>query len=407
MINPLCKIEYDKYPLAQKDWEYFAILTKSQRAKFLKEHNLQYMRGEVPRCSNCYHAFFQGVCGDLNYRKKIDIRQAKLSASFEDKLEYSITLVNKVLEDARNNNWILYLAYSGGIDSECCLQLFKEGIKEGLVKVIVGDTTTELPDTTRRWKEAEEELGIKFIYARPPNGENPLEPLITFKSNAIKNGLAIFGRNSMGKYGNKKMMGDQSLLIPTKECCGNLKERPQAKLLKKLKPDGIILGLKATEKSYGRKLTIYRKGDYFTYADGTKRVYPIAYWTLDDEWTFQKKMGFKYNGIYDKTNIGKQGVYKLKNGKLYGIRSGCGFCPQTIQSGYTEWLREYYPKWFEALKKTYNDVALARKPEKIGNIEYLNGINFLQLFILRNKMKLKETPCGEPLYSNTPPLSEN
>lgn len=393
MINPLCKIEYDKYPMNKEFWLYFATLTKGERAKTLKQNKLQYMRGEVPRCSQCDKVFFNGVCGDPNYRKKINIRQAKLHASFEDKLIYSQTLVKKVLNDARANNWIIYLAYSGGIDSECCLQLFKEGIKEGLVKVIVGNTTTELPDTTRRWKEAEKELGIKFLYSIPERG-------ITFKSNAIKNGLALFGRNSMGRSkdnSGNKIIGDQSLLVPTKECCENLKERPQAKLLKKLKVNGIILGLKATEQSYGRRLTIYRKGDYFLHSNGTWRIYPIAYWTLDDEWKYQEKMGFKYNTIYDKTNIDKKGVYKLKNGKLYHIRSGCGFCPQTIQNGYLEWLKEYYPKWFDALKKIYNEVAEARKPEQIGNINYPNGINFLQVFILKNKMKLKETPCGEPL----------
>lgn len=380
MINPLCKIDYSKYPLSKEDWKYFSTLNKSGRRKFLKSYNLQYMRGEVPRCSVCNHVFFNGKCGDKDYLKKMSKRKKKLNESFEEKLLRSQQLVKNVLDNAKQNNLIFYLAYSGGIDSECCLQLFKDGIKEGIIKVIVGNTTTELPDTCKRWKEAEKELDVKFLYSLPDKG-------VSFKSNAIKNGLPLFPRN----------YGDTLLQKPTKECCKNLKEYPQFKLFKSLKINGIILGLKATEQSYGRRLTIYKNGDYFLAKDGKWHIYPIAYWNIKDEWLFQKKMKFKYNKIYDKTNIEKKGFYKLKNNKLYQIRSGCGFCPQSIHKGYLEWLREYYPKWFKTLKKIYNEVALSRKPEKVGNIYYPNGINFLQVFILKNKMKLKETPCGEPI----------
>jgi hypothetical protein len=74
----------------------------------------------------------------------------------------------------------------------------------------------------------------------------------------------------------------------------------------------------------------------------------------------------------------------LPNGKLYEIRSGCGFCPQTIHSGYLDWLKEYYPNWYKALIKTYNEVAAARG----------DGINFLQVLILKRKKEIKKPPCG-------------
>jgi 3'-phosphoadenosine 5'-phosphosulfate sulfotransferase (PAPS reductase)/FAD synthetase len=231
-------VNWSKYPLTQKDWGYFATLDRIGRRKFMKEHGLQYQRkNNVPKCEKCIHVFFHCVCEDPEFAKKKALWQAELNKSFKEKLGHSEELVQKVLEKARKYHLKIYLAYSGGIDSECCLQLFKEGIKEGLITVIVGNTTTELPDTFRRWKEAESELGVKFIYALPERG-------VTFKSNSIKYGLAIYSRNN----------GDESKKIPTKQCCGNLKEKPQFKLMKDA--DGIILGLKATENSQDRKSVV-------------------------------------------------------------------------------------------------------------------------------------------------------
>lgn len=374
------QVDWSKYPLSQKDWEYFATLDRVGRRKWLKGGNhegliLQYQRNEVPRCEVCSHAFFHCVCGDQEYAKKKAKWQAELNKSFEDKLRHSEELVEYVLEKARKYHLKLYLAYSGGIDSECCLQLFKKGIIEGLITVIVGNTTTELPDTYRRWKEAEAEFEVKFIYALPERG-------VTFKSNSIKYGLAIYPRNSQSKTS-----GSEAMKIPTKRCCGNLKERPQQKLMKDM--DGVILGLKATE-SQGRMFSIKKNGDCFFSSKGKWNIKPIAYWTIEDEWTFQKLRLFKYNTIYDRTNCGKTGFYKLSTGKLFQIRSGCAFCPQGIHSGYLEWLKEYYPNWYHTLIKIYNEVAQVRG----------DGMNFIQILIIKKKMKLKEQkeqPCGEKL----------
>jgi len=367
-------VNWSKYPLPQKEWEYFATLDLAKRRKFLKEHGLQYLRkNNVPRCEMCNHVFFHCVCDDPEFAKKKLLWQKELKKSFKGKLTHSQRLVQKVLDKARKYHLNIYLAYSGGIDSECCLQLFKEGIKEGLITVIVGNTTTELPDTFRRWKEAETELGVKFIYALPERG-------VTFKSNAIKNGLSVYPRNA--EIGEEKRN-------PTKLCCENLKENPQFKLMKKA--DGIILGLKATENSQGRRWTIFKNGDCFFTANGKWNIKPIAYWTIENEWEYQRLMKFKYNTIYDKSNCNKIGLFKLSTGKFFQIRSGCAFCPQGIYSGYLEWLREYYPKWYDALKKTYNEVAEIRG----------DGMNFLQVLLIKKKtemVKQKQLPCGEPLF---------
>lgn len=374
-------VDWSKYPLTQKDWEFFATLDpekerSGKRNKWLKERGIQYPK--VPICKGCNKVFFHCMCDDSSFktkeeREKYRVKkanwQAELAKSFEEKLKHSEELIQRVLEMARKDNLKFVLAYSGGFDSDNCLELCKEGIKEKLITPIIGNTITELPDTQERWKEAEADLSVPFIRATPKIG-------VTFKSNAIKNGLPIYPRNS----------GAEKDRRPTKLCCRNLKENPQFEKQKDF--NGVIMGLKATEESRGRQWTIKRNGDCFLGKNGKWHIYPIAYWTIEDEWKFQQLRGFKYNKIYDKTNCGIKGKYKLQSEKFLMIRSGCAFCAQSIHSGYLEWLQEYYPKTYNALIKVYNEVAQARG----------DGMNFLQVLLLKKKQMLKDKePCGEPL----------
>lgn len=244
------------------------------------------------------------------------------------------------MADIKRLNMKLYLGYSGGIDSECCLQLYKEYVMDGTVTVIFGNTTSELPDTYIRVNEAEKEMGVKFLRSLPKHG-------ITFELNALKCGLPIYPRNE----------GIESIRVSTKKCCGNLKEKPQGLLTKQF--DGSILGLKIMD-GRGRGFSGKANGDCWFDKNGDFNSRPINYWSIEDEWKYQEQEGFKYNAIYDKTNINKKGFYQLKSGKLFQIRSGCAFCPQGIYSGYLEWLYAYYPAYYERLVKIYNNVAEKR-----------------------------------------------
>jgi len=152
-------------------------------------------------------------------------------------------------------------------------------------------------------------------------------------------------------------MTDENTKKMTKICCANLKEKPQRLLTKKF--DGDILGLRATESS-GRAMALKSYGECSNVTTTNWHIRPIAWWARDDEWQFQKLRGFNYNGIYDKTNIGKVGKYKTSTGRIIDIRSGCAYCPQGIHTGYLEWLHEFYPKHFDMLVKIYDRVALKR-----------------------------------------------
>ena len=318
------KFKEDCEDRSRNKWIAFASMTHGQRRKFLIEHGLQYR--DVPRCRKCHHVFFNCVCTDKIHFKKMKERKALIDASFEEKLKHSKELVFEVIQKSKGKK--IYLAYSGGIDSECCVQLFKEHIIRGDVTVITGLTFIDFPETVNRINELEKELKITILRAKPK---------VTFRQIVGKYGLPMYSRSS----------SEKSKRIATSRCCDLLKKQPMNRMTKDA--DALILGLRMDENRY-RRMVIMQMGDFF-YSKSHKswRVYPIAYWTIDDVWKFQNMMGFKYNRIYDNTNCKSRGFFKLENGKTYQIRTGCWACPQAVKGGYLVWLERYYPNFYKTL----------------------------------------------------------
>jgi len=350
--------------LSKDEWKHYGTLNIVERRKFLIEHNFHYKN--VPRCKVCGHVFFRDFCNNEEGKSRVKLSKEEmnrnLNISFTKKLKFSRQLVKRVIKEQKGKK--IYLAYSGGIDSECCVQLFKEWIKKGLITVVTGDTLVEFPETRKRWKELQDEIPEgKFIITRPECG-------ISFKMIVQKYGFPIYSRGTM----------DRSKAEATKQCCQLLKDKPMLKATKDI--EVIILGLRKEENQY-RGMTILRLGNYFySKALKTWRVYPIAYWNIEDVWKFQEKMGFKYNLIYDKTNINKKGFYKTIYGQIYQIRTGCWSCPQSIRTGYIEWLKEYYPRFYDAL---------------VNKLGMKNHIVWAELEAKKQKILKKQKPCGEPL----------
>lgn len=340
----------------QQWWEWFATLPRGEKNKVLKFYGLQYSRNDVPRCNKCNHFFANCVCFDSKFQLRKKTWEEARRKTFEEKLLIAETQVQKHVDDIKTQKLKIYLAYSGGIDSECCLQLYKIPIMEGLVDIVVGNTLTELPDTYKRLYQAEKELGIKFKWATPKKE-------VTFKTNAIEYGLPLYSRNNIISTNSKQKQEQidttsEANKKPTKKCCYTLKENPQALLTKGY--DGNILGLRASEgqaRGMALKSGLSIDRDCYFGSKAEWNIRPIAWWTREDEWNFQKLRGFNYNGIYDKTNIGKIGKYKTSTGRIIDIRSGCAFCPQGIHQGYLEWLYDFYPHHFNMLVKIYDNVA--------------------------------------------------
>lgn len=312
----------------------FDIHSNKNRRKFLKYNGLNYK--DVPRCKGCSHVFFNCVCNDMEYKKKIDRMKELYAMSFEDKLKYSEELVLRVMD--KMNNKRMALAYSGGIDSECCINLFKDYIISDRIKVFVGITRVNFNDALLRMKELESELDVRFLRAYPERG-------INFRVIVEKYGLPLYSRGSI----------DKSKARATDKCCSYLKKKPMDKMGKY--NEVLIMGLRGKENNY-RKLAIYNRGDYF-YSKSYRnwRVYPIAFWDIEDVWNYQESKGFGYNVIYDNTNISKKGFYKLNNGKIYQIRTGCWCCPQATRGGYLEWLSRYYPDYHNQLKYLWSTTS--------------------------------------------------
>ena len=158
-------------------------MNNSERRGFLKREGLEY--SDVPVCKDCQHSYQTCVCGNKKYHEKIDARKKLFASTFEEKYCFSKTLVQKILDENKGKK--IYIAYSGGIDSECCVQLFKDAIMDGRVQVIWGDTLVEFPDTRNRIQELEKELGVKIIRATPERG-------ISFRTVVQKYGLPLYSR---------------------------------------------------------------------------------------------------------------------------------------------------------------------------------------------------------------------
>ena len=309
----------------------YANMNNSERRMFLRREKLEY--SDVPVCKDCQHSFCTCVCNNVKYHEKIDARKRLFALPFEEKLKFSQELVEKILKE--NIGKKIYVAYSGGIDSECCVQLFKDAIIDGRVQVIWGDTLVEFPDTRNRIQELEKYFGIKVIRAVPEDG-------LSFRTVVQKYGLPLYSRAS----------SEKAKSTATLKCCYLLKKKPMKQIIKHY--DVAILGLRLEENMY-RSSLIYSRGSYFFILKNESYVssYPIAYWTIEDVWKFQQLKGFNFNKLYTNTNCGKMGFYKLKSGTFYQIRTGCWSCPQARQSGYLEWLQNYYPKFFNAIMQNY------------------------------------------------------
>jgi 3'-phosphoadenosine 5'-phosphosulfate sulfotransferase (PAPS reductase)/FAD synthetase len=309
-------------------WLPYAKLSATERKAFLRKYKLQHR--DVPQCNECKAIFVNCYCHNAEKVLLHATRRKEYQKSFFEKLEQSKALVQQLLKEHEGEK--IFLAYSGGIDSECCLNLFKEAVMDGRITVIVADSLCDFPQSRQRWADAEKELGVKFVYARPDLG-------VSIKTIIQKVDWPIYPRGQ----------GDPEKRKAAKECCNGLKKKNMKKIQKEANGTVIIMGLRGEENSNRRKKTI-QYGDYF-YSKSEKNwhVCPIAYWSIEDVWRYQEYAGFNYSKLYDLTNCGKKGFYLLPNGEYYQIRTGCTFCAQALEGGYLIWLEAFFPKYYDAM----------------------------------------------------------
>lgn len=313
--------------LGKDFWTPYGKMSFGERRAFLKKYKLQ--KNQVPTCRKCKAVFFNCYCDNKEKQNIHNTRKAEYKKSFWEKLRHSQELVKQVLKEHEGE--VIYLTYSGGIDSECTVNLFKEAIQDGRVKVIVGDTLNDFSQTRERWAAAEKELGIKFVYVRPDRGMCMRKVIETVDFPCYPRGHK-----------------DPKKRYATEFCCQNLKKQNMKRIEKEAGVNVVIMGLRGEENDNRRKKSI-QYGDYF-FAKKEKRwhVCPITYWSIEDVWQYQELLDFNYSKLYDLTNCSKKGFYLLPNGEYYQIRTGCVFCPQAIEGGYLIWLEVYFYAWYDA-----------------------------------------------------------
>jgi 3'-phosphoadenosine 5'-phosphosulfate sulfotransferase (PAPS reductase)/FAD synthetase len=352
-------------------WLPVANMTHTGRAEFLAKNGLQFR--DYAWCKKCNHPFWNCKCDDPKFKRRAKKLGKLRSAPFEDKLKHSLEIVEKVKKELANGKLKkVLLAYSGGFDSECCLQLFKQLIKEGKIQLAFADTLCDYPATYLRLKEVEQELGIKIIWARPPKGT-------TYETVTAQYGLPTGTRGT-----------DIKTRTATEKCCWLLKKKPLHLLTEDY--DGVILGLRLEENEYRKKSILYHGDYFFSTTHKQTRICPIAFWTTENEWKFQQQEKFKYSKIYDMTNCNEKGHFTVSDGKDLIIRSGCWKCPQSIPLGSDEWLERSYPRLFGYIMTNMPElsayITTKRQARKLWTI-----INAKKKTLKKNKQQ----PCGEPL----------
>ncbi len=293
--------------------------------------------------------------------------------NMKEKLKYSVRLVERAFTEcgiSKENKAVL--AFSGGIDSTCALHLppILAGVKEGIVDLLFNDTLVEFPQTRKFVRHVEDTIGAAVIIAKPK---------VTFRQIVERYGFPIYPRG--GK--------DSQRAKATAMCCYHLKKAPTKKLINEHSWRLYMTGLRADE-SYNRRTMAKVYGDYFlskTYKH--QRCHPILYWSLDDVWAFQKQCGFDYNELYDKVTYLNDGdvYFSHDNMKKYQVRTGCWCCPQGIRTGKLKWLREHFPKMFNALivKMGLGEAILELRIDKNMNVkskraQLARDINYKKIF---------------------------
>ncbi|MFC1855030.1 phosphoadenosine phosphosulfate reductase family protein [Thermodesulfobacteriota bacterium] len=300
------------------------------------------------------------------------------------RLDYSVKLVERAFGEKNiSKESRAVLAFSGGIDSTLVLNLppVTSAVKEGAVDLLFNDTLVEFKETREFIKRVQDELKVNVIVAKPK---------LTFKEIVKRYGFPIHPRG--GK--------DSKRSKATSMCCYYLKKAPTKKIIKEKDWSLYFTGLRADE-SYNRRSMAKVYGDYFdskTY--GHKRCHPILWWSLDDVWAFQKRAKFAYNSLYDKVTYLNDADpdFSYENAKKYNVRTGCWCCPQGLRQGKLKWLREHFPKKFQALiiKMGLGEELLDLRIEKNKSVKSRSGqllrdINYKELFGVERALQMH--PC--------------
>lgn len=275
-----------------------------------------------------------------------DLVEEALRRPLSEKIESAIGLLRlyeaKALELSPDGYW---LAYSGGKDSECILELARmAGVKH---RAVYNVTTIDPPELVRFIKRVHPE--VEFSRSRKESFFRRLE---TRPSLPPTRGMAW--------------------------CCAEYKHR-------KATDKACVLGVRISESPGRAKLWRAMVPD----KHGGIMICPIVYWTTEDVWAFHKLRNLPHCCLYD------EGFDRL----------GCVGCPK---AGTEQQAREfarwphYAALWHRAVLRNWerwHDVPRSNDGKPRYHASFKDGEEFWQWWISGERQGPEQTCQGEFLFA--------
>lgn len=297
---------------------------------------------------------------------------------------------------------------SFGIDSIVSLYLTRKALKElgrdpSDIDVVWNDTKNEFLDVRKFAKYITDLWNLRLITTSP---KKVLKKVIEDHGGVTED--YFFARKG-DRRKNKRPLSEK--------CCEVLKHEPMKRARNSYNWDLVIVGLRADE-SNQRFLAALRDGElFYSGAEWSALVCrPILWWLEAEVWEYVDKNNIPYSALYDKNLIQKypDNVSEIINNnkekllevgidvdklyeqqlktvtrkqyfvlrdlgfKIFAPRTGCQLCPITVKYGYLHWVREFYPKAYNAMVHHlgYGKVLLSMiSNEKKEEIKELTGID--------------------------------
>lgn len=318
------------------------------------------------------------------------------TATLSEKERWGIDLIKIGLQRAVRP----VVSCSFGIDSIVDVYLTRKALIElgrdpSDIDIVWNDTANEFQDVRQYQKFITQEWNLRLKITKP---EKTLKHIIMDNGGVTDD---YFFTRKGDRTKNKQPLSEK--------CCGTLKHKPMKKMIKENEWDLVIVGLRADE-STARFQAGLRDGEFFYSNSEWKALVcrPILWWTEDDIWDYVEQEGIPYNSLYDKNQIQEYpeqskliqmieeyneqlllvgvDIEKLKKRelstvtrkqaillkkklkfKLFPPRTGCMMCPIPVKYGYMSWMREYYPKVYNAMVHNlgYGKALIGMVPDEV------------------------------------------
>lgn len=317
--------------------------------------------------------------------------------TLEEKLYIAVELTKMALQRGAKP----VVSCSFGIDSIVTLWIVRRALIElgrdpSEIQVVWNNTLNEFKEVRDFQVWITKEWNLNLIITKP---KKPLMKVIEEHGENGKVTADYFTAKKGDRKFNKRPLSEK--------CCHHLKHEPMKAARKKNDWDLLFVGTRGDESSQ-RLIAGLRDGDFFY----SKREWmalvckPIQWFKDDDIWNLVYKYDIPHTTIYSQNMIQKYpenprevitgyemsldalgvdtialaseqittvedrraaNLLKKLGFQMFTPRVGCQMCPIPVKYGYLQWMREYYPKTYEAMihKLGYGPALMSLLPEEV------------------------------------------